>query len=88
MPRHPSGPRSVRSSTPTSTTKGLPSLGFPLDLHYIADVIAPGSFDDIQQGNNISSFTSGHGTYLNDGGRVTLTGYGTRPRRATTWRAA
>jgi hypothetical protein len=55
--------------------QGLPSLGYAIDLLYIASVIAPGSFNDINQGNNISSYISG-GPYLSDGSPVTLTGFG------------
>ena len=36
--------------------QGLPKLGYYTDLLYIADVIAPGSFNDIQLGNNVNSF--------------------------------
>ena len=36
----------------------LPSLGYYNDLLYIADVIAPGSFNDIQLGNDINSFST------------------------------
>ena len=36
--------------------QGLPNLGFYNDLLYIATVIAPGSFNDIQLGNNITGF--------------------------------
>ena len=36
--------------------QGLPDLGFYNDLIYIAAAIAPGSFNDIQLGNNITSF--------------------------------
>ena len=36
--------------------QGLPSLGFYNDLLYIAAVIAPASFNDIQLGNNTTSF--------------------------------
>jgi hypothetical protein len=36
--------------------QGLPDLGFYNDLIYIAAAIAPGSFNDIQLGNNVSSF--------------------------------
>ena len=35
---------------------GLPDLGFYNDLLYIASVVAPGSFNDIQLGNNITGF--------------------------------
>jgi hypothetical protein len=36
--------------------QGLPSLGFYNDLLYVADVIAPGSFNDILLGTNTNSF--------------------------------
>ena len=36
--------------------QGLPNLGYYNDLLYIASVIAPGSFNDIQLGNNITGF--------------------------------
>ena len=36
--------------------QGLPRLGYYTDLLYIAGVIAPGSFNDIQLGNNINGF--------------------------------
>ena len=36
--------------------QGLPNLGFYNDLLYIASVIAPGSFNDIELGNNITGF--------------------------------
>jgi subtilase family serine protease len=36
--------------------QGLPSLGYYNDLLYIASVIAPGSFNDIELGNNITGF--------------------------------
>ena len=36
--------------------QGLPRLGYYTDLLYIANVIAPGSFNDIQLGNNVNSF--------------------------------
>jgi Domain of unknown function (DUF4114) len=45
--------------------QGLPDLGFYNDLLYIAAAVAPGSFNDIQLGSNITSF------YASDG----LTGY-------------
>ncbi len=47
--------------------QGLPRLGYYTDLLYIAGVIAPGSFNDIQLGNNINSFyTTGYQTdYFN-----------------------
>jgi Domain of unknown function (DUF4114) len=57
--------------------QGLPHLGYATDLFYIAAVVAPGSFNDILQGNNISTFHTG-GIY--DGGsgneHVGLTGLG------------
>ena len=40
--------------------QGLPNLGYYNDLLYIAAVIAPGSFNDVQLGQNINSF------YLSD----------------------
>ena len=36
--------------------QGLPKLGYYNDLLYIAGVIAPGSFNDIQLGNNVNGF--------------------------------
>jgi hypothetical protein len=45
--------------------QGLPELGFYNDLLYIAAAVAPGSFNDIRLGSNITSF------YASDG----LTGY-------------
>ncbi len=36
--------------------QGLPKLGYYTDLLYIADVVAPGSFNDIRLGNNINGF--------------------------------
>ena len=36
--------------------QGLPRLGYYTDLLYIAGVIAPGSFNDIQLGNNVNGF--------------------------------
>jgi hypothetical protein len=36
--------------------QGLPDLGFYNDLLYIASVIAPGSFNDIELGNNVTGF--------------------------------
>lgn len=56
--------------------QGLPRLGYMTDLLYQAAVIAPGSFNDITIGNNISSFVYG-GTINSDGGTfITPTGYG------------
>jgi hypothetical protein len=47
--------------------QGLPKLGYYNDLLYIAGVIAPGSFNDIQLGNNVNGFyTTGYQTeYFN-----------------------
>jgi hypothetical protein len=47
--------------------QGLPRLGYYTDLLYIANVIAPGSFNDIQLGNNVNGFyTTGYQTaYFN-----------------------
>lgn len=59
----------------------LPNLGYMNDLLYIASAIAPPSFNDVQYGNNTSSFTSG-GRYRtensDDNGLVdvTPTGFG------------
>ena len=39
--------------------QGLPHLGFANDLLYIAGAIAPGSFNDITFGNNVTSFIDG-----------------------------
>ena len=39
--------------------QGLPQLGFMNDLLYFADAVAPGSFNDILFGNNVTSFHSG-----------------------------
>ena len=61
--------------------QGLPRLGFMNDLLYQADAIAPGSFNDIVFGNNITSYRLGgpittpdeaNGTVM----QVTLTGLG------------
>ncbi len=55
--------------------QGLPQLGYMNDLLYIAAAIAPGSFNDVQWGNNISSFSLG-GPYTTEGTPITPTGYG------------
>ncbi|MEW6255473.1 MAG: DUF4114 domain-containing protein [Pseudomonadota bacterium] len=55
--------------------QGLPQLGYMNDLLYIASAIAPGSFNDIQFGNNTSSFSLG-GDYTSNGQAITPTGYG------------
>jgi hypothetical protein len=55
--------------------QGLPQLGYMNDLLYIAAAIAPGSFNDVQWGNNISSFSYG-GPYTTEGTPITPTGYG------------
>ncbi|WP_147154148.1 hypothetical protein [Reyranella soli] len=55
--------------------QGLPDLGFANDLLYIASAVAPGSFNDVALGNNISSFTLG-GLYESNGTALTPTGYG------------
>ncbi len=56
--------------------QGLPALGYANDLLYIAAVVAPGAYNDIVQGNNISSYTSGSGPYDSDGTQIALTGHG------------
>ena len=57
--------------------QGLPSLGYMNDLLYIAAAIAPGSFNDVTLGNNVSSFALG-GAYSDaeTGTAITPTGYG------------
>jgi hypothetical protein len=61
--------------------QGLPQLGFMNDLLYYADAIAPGSFNDIVFGNNVTSFHLG-GPLSNLDTKtglfsdVTLTGWG------------
>ncbi|MEW6122472.1 MAG: DUF4114 domain-containing protein [Pseudomonadota bacterium] len=55
--------------------QGLPQLGYMNDLLYIASAIAPAAFNDIQFGNNTSSFSQG-GDYTSDGQAITPTGYG------------
>ena len=55
---------------------GLPRLGYMNDLLYIASAITPAAFNDVTLGNNTSSFVSGTGTYLDDGGAVMPTGFG------------
>ena len=52
--------------------QGLPNLGYMTDLLYLASVIAPGSFNDVTLGNNVSSFTLGGANY----GGINPTGYG------------
>jgi hypothetical protein len=61
--------------------QGLPHLGFANDLLYIAGAIAPGSFNDITFGNNVTSYINGAfpggSTIIDaDGNPITLTGYG------------
>src|SRR5262249_38157246 len=61
--------------------QGLPNLGFMNDLLYQADAVAPGSFNDIVFGNNITAFALGGPISNTDtkSGKtidVTLTGYG------------
>ncbi len=57
--------------------QGLPKLGYMNDLLYIAAAIAPGSFNDVTLGNNVSSFALG-GAYSDaqTGTAITPTGYG------------
>jgi hypothetical protein len=59
----------------------LPHLGFTNDLLYIAAAVAPGSFNDITFGNNVTSYfngaSAGGATVIDDQGLpITLTGYG------------
>ena len=55
--------------------QGLPNLGYMNDLLYIAAAIAPGSFNDVTLGNNVSSFVYG-GNWQSDGTAITPTGFG------------
>ena len=67
--------------------QGLPDLGYYNDLIYIAAAIAPGSFNDIQLGNNITSFYArGHTDFFDPllNLDVVPTGHGYSARRATT----
>lgn len=53
----------------------LPNLGMSNDLLYIAAAIAPGAFNDVRLGNNISTYVAG-GTLVTDtsgGGTTTIT---------------
>ncbi|MCC8429882.1 hypothetical protein LJ725_12955 [Reyranella aquatilis] len=52
--------------------QGLSNLGYMTDLLYLASVIAPGSFNDVTIGNNVSSYSL-TGT---DYGGINPTGYG------------
>jgi hypothetical protein len=55
--------------------QGLPTLGYMNDLLYIAQVIAPGAFNDLTMGSDNSSFRPG-GEYIVGGNNVTPTGFG------------
>ena len=56
--------------------QGLPQLGYMNDLLYITAVVSPGAFNDIQIGNNISSFYS-PGSYSTPGDKkLTPTDFG------------
>jgi hypothetical protein len=55
--------------------QGMGQLGYMNDLLYIADVIAPGSFNDVTLGNNTSSYLPG-GPITDAGSQITPTGYG------------
>ena len=64
--------------------QGLPNLGYYNDLLYIAATIAPGSFNDVQLGNNTNSFfTTTSGLYYNNNLDVYMTptgqGYSATP---------
>ena len=55
--------------------QGLPNLGYANDLLYTAAAIAPASFNDIELGNNTSSYL--YGGNINSGGTfISLTGLG------------
>lgn len=55
--------------------QGLPNLGYANDLLYTAAAIAPASFNDIELGNNTSSYQYG-GDIDSDGTFISLTGLG------------
>lgn len=55
--------------------QNLPNLGYMNDLLYMVSAVAPAAFNDVQVGNNISSFYFG-GSYTTSGYDVTPTGYG------------
>ena len=55
-PRRRSGPSLTTQFNVIFRDQGLPRLGYYTDLLYIANVVAPGSFNDIQLGNNITGF--------------------------------
>ncbi|WP_421994259.1 hypothetical protein [Reyranella sp.] len=56
--------------------QGLPNLGYMTDLLYIAAAIAPASFNDVTQGNNVSSFLYGGATYQSEGEAIIPTVFG------------
>jgi hypothetical protein len=60
--------------------QGLPAVGYMNDLLYIAAAVAPGSFNDIALGNNVSSFIhGGEVEAMQDDGStapITPTGFG------------
>ncbi|TCT05705.1 DUF4114 domain-containing protein [Aquabacter spiritensis] len=55
--------------------QGLPNLGYMNDLLYIVSAVAPGAFNDVTIGNNMSSFTVG-GAYTTGGESVNPTNFG------------
>ncbi|SHO59883.1 hypothetical protein SAMN02745172_00099 [Pseudoxanthobacter soli DSM 19599] len=59
--------------------QGLPQLGYMNDLLYTAAIVAPGSFNDVMLGNNISTFTYGGNVEASYDGtlyNITPTGHG------------
>ncbi|SEO28953.1 hypothetical protein SAMN02990966_01518 [Rhodospirillales bacterium URHD0017] len=59
--------------------QGLPKLGYMTDLLYVAAAIAPGSFNDVTVGNNVSSYLNGNATgdvYDAGGQQIVPTGHG------------
>ncbi len=52
------------------TDQGLPNLGYMNDLLYLSNVIAPGGFNDVQNGNATSTY------WIDGSGNIVPTGYG------------
>ena len=75
MRRRRCGRRWACSSTPSSRTRACQTWATANDLLYIAAAIAPGLFNDVTIGNNVSSFVYG-GSFMSDGEAITPTGFG------------
>lgn len=54
--------------------QGLPNLGYANDLLYIAAAVAPAAFNDVVQGNNLSSMSTGY-SYTSNGQNINPTGF-------------